>query len=187
MNARFRLVSYEQAPEAVKAIYEETMREMGIPFVLNWFKCQGSNPLLLEGNWAKLRSTMLRGEVPFILKQLIIYNISKNKGCHYCAHAYGVIVDSMSKTLTGRDDLRLTRHLDSDYVPAAYKTAIRVVTASALAPQSTSDEDFEALREEGFSETEVSELMALADLTNMLNTIADISGIRIDNELMEAV
>jgi hypothetical protein len=27
--------------------------------------------------------------------------------------------------------------------------------------------------------------MALADLTNMLNTIADISGIKIDNELME--
>jgi hypothetical protein len=76
MNPRFRLVSYEQAPGTVKAIYEETMREMGIPFVLNWFKCQGSNPLLLEGNWAKLRSTMLRGEVPFILNQLIIYNIS---------------------------------------------------------------------------------------------------------------
>jgi hypothetical protein len=33
----------------------------------------------------------------------------------------------------------------------------------------------------------VGELMALAGLTNMLNTIADISGIRIDNELMEAV
>ena len=187
MHSRFRLVSYEQAPDAVKAIYEETMREMGIPFVLNWFKCQGSNLQLLEGNWAKLRSTMLRGELPFILKQLIIYNISKNKGCHYCAHAHGVIVDSMSKTLTYRDDLRLTRHLDSEYVPAAYKTAIRIVTASALSPQSTTDEDFEELREEGFNETEISELMALADLTNMLNTIADISGIRIDNELMEAV
>jgi alkylhydroperoxidase family enzyme len=93
----------------------------------------------------------------------------------------------MSKTLTGQDELRLTEHLESDYVPAAYKTAIRIVTASALSPQSTTDEDFEALREEGFSETEISELMALADLTNMLNTIADISGIKIDNELMEAV
>ena len=32
---------------------------------------------------------------------------------------------------------------------------------------------------------EIQELMALADLTNMLNSLADISGIRIDNELME--
>lgn len=187
MNNRFRLVEYAQASAQVKALYDETMRGMGIPFVLNWFKCQGSNPVLLAGNWAKLQSTMLEGEVPFVLKQLIIYNISKNKGCHYCAHAHGVIVDSMSQALTGRSDVRLTQQMDSAYVPSAYKAAIRIVTKSALHPQSTTDEDFEALREEGFSEPEIQELMALADLTNMLNTIADISGIRIDNELMEVV
>lgn len=32
---------------------------------------------------------------------------------------------------------------------------------------------------------EVQELMAQADLVNMLNTIADVSGIKIDNELLE--
>ncbi|MEE3148197.1 MAG: carboxymuconolactone decarboxylase family protein, partial [Bacteroidota bacterium] len=32
----------------------------------------------------------------------------------------------------------------------------------------------------------IQELMAQADLVNMLNTLADVSGIKIDNELMEA-
>ncbi|HCV81390.1 MAG TPA: alkylhydroperoxidase, partial [Zunongwangia profunda] len=36
-----------------------------------------------------------------------------------------------------------------------------------------------------FSNAEIQELMAQADLVNMLNTIADVSGIKIDNELLE--
>lgn len=184
-NPRYKLVEYADASEEVKAIYDETMRDMGVPFVLNWFKCQGTNATLLRGNWGKLKATMLEGDVPFILKQLIIYNISKSKGCQYCAHAHGVIADSLSKTLTGDDNIRITQHMDSDYVPSSYKQAIQLVSRAALRPESITEEDFETLRDEGYSENEVMELMALADLTNMINTLADISGIKIDNELME--
>ncbi len=185
LSTRFRIVSYAEASPEVKAIYDETMRDMGIPFVLNWFKCQGSNATLLKGNWAKLKSTMLLGQVPFILKQLIIYNISKKKGCQYCAHAHGVIADSLSHTLTGDKNIKLTENLEAGFIPASYKVALSLVTHAALRPESITDADFEELREEGFNNDEIQELMALADLTNMINTIADISGIKIDNELME--
>ena len=182
---RFKIVDYAEAGPEVKEIYEETMKELGIPFVLNWFKCQGNNPTVLRGNWEKLRNTMLRGKVPFVLKQLIIYNISNLKGCDYCAQAHGIIADSLGKSLTGKEDIKLTENLASSYIPSSYRKAIEVVTRCALAPRSTSDDDFDELRDEGFSLEEVQELMALADLTNMVNTIADISGIHIDNELME--
>ena len=186
MTITTNIVEYDEATPEVRAIYDETMRELGIPFVLNWFKCQGNNAVLLRGNWEKLRSTMLVGDVPFILKQLIIYNISNLKGCNYCSHAHGVIANSMSNMLTGRDDIRLTDNLDSEYIPSAYKTAIRIVTDLALAPRTATEADYEELYDEGFSTFEIQELFALADLTNMVNTLADISGIQIDNELMEA-
>ncbi|MBC7919531.1 MAG: carboxymuconolactone decarboxylase family protein [Ferruginibacter sp.] len=185
MNNRFELIEYADASSEVKALYQETMQELNIPFVLNWFKCQGNNPVLLRGNWTKLRSTLLTGQIPFVLKQLIIYNISSNKGCQYCAHAHGVMANSLSRTLTGRDDIKLTENIDSDYIPSSYKTAIQVVTHCALNPGSTTDGDFDRLRDEGYSNADIQELMSLADLANMLNTIADISGIKIDNELME--
>lgn len=186
MNFGLNIVEYDAASAEVKSIYDETMRELGIPFVLNWFKCQGNNATLLRGNWEKLRSSMLVGNVPFILKQLIIYNISTQKGCKYCAHTHGVIADGMSKMLTGSDTEKLTSNLNSSYIPSAYKTAIKIVTNLALSPKNSTIEDYEDLRDEGFSDLEIQELMSLADLTNMVNTIADISGIQIDNELMEA-
>jgi alkylhydroperoxidase family enzyme len=185
MNKGFKIVEYADASPEVKEIYDETMRDLGVPFVLNWFKCQGSNAIILKGNWTKLRCTMLLGKIPFILKQLIIYNISKLKGSNYCAHTHGIIANSMSKTLTKSDDIKLTENMESDYIPSSYKTAIRIVSKCALNPQSTSEADFEDLRDEGYTMDEIQELMALADLTNMLNSLADISGIQIDNELME--
>lgn len=183
---RFRLVPYEEATPGVKALYDDTMKTLQLPFVLNWFKCQGKNPNLLEGNWAKLKSTLLCGKVPNILKQLIIYNVSKLRGCDYCSHAHGVFADSMSGLISSDGSFRVTDDLESPVLPDSYKTAIRVVTKAAIDTKELTDEDFEDLSRDGFTDEEIQELMAQADLVNMLNTIATISGIKVDNELLEA-
>lgn len=183
--SRFSLVSYEEASDGVKKIYDESMAELGIPFVLNWLKCQGSNEELLRGNWEKLKSVMLRGEVPGILKQVIIYNISKEKKCEYCAKAHGIFADGMSSQLSDKSGFRVTENLSSDIIPESYKLALDTVTRAAINPKQILDADFEALRGQGFDDSEIHELFALADLTNMLNTIAEISDIKVDNELLE--
>lgn len=184
-QSRFRLVEYNEAEADVKAVYDDAMQSLQLPFVLNWFKCQGSNATLLRGNWAKLKSTLIEGQVPNVLKQLIIYNVSTLRGCDYCAQAHGIFADSMSKMISGAEGYKAT-DLDSTLLPNSYRTAIRLVTKAALYTQQLSDEDFAELQQEGFSDAEVQELMAQADLVNMLNTIATISGIKLDNELAEA-
>jgi AhpD family alkylhydroperoxidase len=185
-TTRFKTVPYEDASEEVREIYDDTKKTLQIPFVLNWFKCQGSNANLLFGNWTKLKTTLMMGDVPNVLKQLIIYNVSKERGCEYCAQAHGIFADSMSGTISDQENFKVTENLDSPIIPESYRTAIKVVTKAALDHESISEKDFELLKDVGFNESEIQELMAQADLVNMLNTIADISGIRIDNELTEA-
>lgn len=185
-TSRFKSVEYQEASPEVQAIFDETMQVLQLPFVLNWFKCQGSNATLLRGNWSKLRATLIEGQVPNILKQLIIYNVSKKRGCEYCAHAHGVFADSMSNVISNDPEFKATENIDSPALPNSYKAAIRLVTKAALQTESVTDEDFENLEKEGFSDAEIQELMAQADLVNMLNTIATLSGIKIDNELLEA-
>jgi len=183
---RFQIVSYENAKPEVQAIYDDTMKTMQIPFVLNWFKCQGSNPILLKGNWEKLKSTLLLGDVPNVLKQLIIFNVSKERNCNYCTQAHGIFANSMAEMIDDNINFKLTENLDSPLIPDSYKKAITIITKAALKHAEITGEDFDELKSVGFSESEIQELMAQADLVNMLNTIADISGIKIDNELMEA-
>ncbi|WP_255554240.1 hypothetical protein [Mesonia aestuariivivens] len=35
---RFPIISYQDASEEVRAIYDDTMKTLQIPFGLNWFK-----------------------------------------------------------------------------------------------------------------------------------------------------
>ena len=182
---RFKIIEYDEASDEVKELYDDTKKTFQLPFVLNWVKCQGSNPVLLEGNWTKLKNTLMKGVVPNVLKQLIIYNVSKERGCEYCSTAHGIFADSMSQMISENDGFKVTEDLDSPLIPKSYKTAIRIVTHAALNHDKVSDEHFKELADAGFNDEEIHELMAQADLVNMLNTIADVSGIKIDNELME--
>ncbi len=168
--SRYPMVSYDDASAEVKAIYDDTKKALQLPFVLNWFKCQGGNATLLEGN---------------CLKQLIIYNVSKSRGCNYCSHAHGIFADSMSSMISEEEGFKATENIDSPSMPASYRKAVTIVTKAALQHSEISDEDFAELEAVGFSNAEIQELMAQADLVNMLNTIADVSGIKIDNELLE--
>ncbi|SDR67016.1 carboxymuconolactone decarboxylase family protein [Gramella sp. MAR_2010_147] len=184
-QSRYKMVSYDSASPEVQEIYDDTKKTLQLPFVLNWFKCQGDNALLLKGNWSKLKNTLMEGQVPNVLKQLIIYNVSKERGCNYCSHAHGIFADSMSSMISEEEDFKATQNLNSPSMPMSYKTAVQVVTKAALNHSDISDEDFEKLEDAGFTPKEIQELMAQADLVNMLNTIADVSRIKIDNELLE--
>jgi len=140
----------------------------------------------LAGNWAKLKSTLMEGEVPHILKQLILFNTSRERGCKYCTEAHGIFANSMSQMIRTNEYFKVTENLDSPLIPESYRSAIRIVTKAALYPEQITDEDFQKLYDAGFDEQEVQELMAQADLANMLNTIAHLSGIKIDSEFLEA-
>ncbi|MFT2009761.1 hypothetical protein ACMA1I_13860 [Pontibacter sp. 13R65] len=56
------------------------MQSLQISFVLNRFKCQSSNATLLRNNWVKVQSILLVGQVLNTMKQLIICNVSKERG-----------------------------------------------------------------------------------------------------------
>lgn len=184
-NTIYKLVEYYEASQPVKEIYDDAMKTLGLPFVLNWFKCQGSNEELLAGNWAKLKNTLVLGNVPNIVKQLIIYNVSTQKGCDYCSQAHGIFANMMGKSLSEDPGYKVTEHIDSDTIPKSYRTAVNIVTKAALNPASVTDEDLAELADAGYNDAEIKELMAQADLVNMLNTIADISSIKIDSEMLE--
>lgn len=185
MIKSFSIIEYQEANQDIKDIYDDTKRTLGIPFVLNWFKCQAGNPALLRGNWAKLKSTLCEGTVPNIIKQLIIYTVSAERQCNYCAEAHKLFADMMGKSLSTDPDFLISENMDSELVPNSYKVAVRTVANAALSDGHVEEKDFDALMNAGFNEDEIQELFAQADLVNMLNTIANISGIKIDNEIVE--
>ena len=73
----------------------------------------------------------MQGEVPNVLKQLIIFNASKERGCKYCAEVHGIFADGMSKMISHNENFKVTENLDSSIRPKSYRIAIKVVTKAA--------------------------------------------------------
>jgi len=65
-------------------------------------------------------------------------------------------------------------------IPSSYRVAIDLVTQMALRSKTVATDDFdfeEQLRDEGFSEQEIDELISVAGFGVLLNTVTDIISI----------
>ena len=173
---RSSLVEYDDASPEVQAIYDEIMETMGSPTVLNSLKALGNNEHVLRGIWAMLRHTIVEGEIPALLKQLILFRISIVAGNKYCIDLHAHAALNLDPTLTYDDLTALSGGSCTANLPSSYPVAIEIVARAALEPKSVADAgwDFEEqLRDEGFSEAEIDELLSVGLFSVMMNVMTD--------------
>jgi AhpD family alkylhydroperoxidase len=148
---------------------------MGTPEALNVFKALGNNPHVLRAVWSMVKGTIAEGEIPALLKQLILFKISVVAGNEYCMSVHGHDALNLDSTLT-YDDLMALADGTCSKLPASFQVAIDVVAKAALEPHSVADDEFdfeEQLLDEGFSESEIDELLAQGMLAVMLNALTN--------------
>lgn len=173
---RATLVEYEDATPEVRAIYDDAMETLGTQKTLNLLMALGHNPKILRAVWSMLKNTLVEGEVPALLKELILFRISIHAGNRYCTSLHGHAACNLDPSLTYDDLMALAEGEATEKLPHSFQVALDVVAQAALEPKSLADEDsqFESrLRDAGFSESEIDELLAQGFLGVMLNRLTD--------------
>jgi alkylhydroperoxidase family enzyme len=173
---RQTLVEYKDASQEVQAIYDEINDVMSSLEVPNFLKALGNNENVLRAIWSMTKHTMIEGEIPSLLKQLILFKISINSGNRYCTALHGHAALNLDPTLSYDDLVDLSDGKTNNKLPVSFQIAIDIVTRAALKPKSIADKEFdfeEQLRDEGFSVREIDELMAQAYFATMMNTFID--------------
>jgi alkylhydroperoxidase family enzyme len=173
---RNALVEYEDASPEVQATYDEIMNTMGSPSVLNFLKALGHNPHVLRAIWSMLKQTVIEGEIPALLKQLILFKISINVGNKYCTALHGHAALNLDPTLTYDDLVALSGGACSANLPPSFPVAIEIITRASLDSKSVEDPDWDfedQLRDEGFSESEIDELLAVGFFSVTMNMLTD--------------
>lgn len=169
-------VEYDDASPEVRALYDEIMDTMGVPTVLNSLKALGHNGHALRAVWSMLKETLIEGEIPALLKQLILFKISIVAGNEYCTALHGHAALNLDPTLTYDDLVALSGGACSANLPPSFPVAIDIIFRASLESKSVEDEDWDfedQLRDEGFSESEIDELLAIGFLSVMLNMLTD--------------
>lgn len=170
------LVEYEDAMPEVRNLYDEIMETMGSSSVLNFLKALGHSPHVLRAMWSMLKGTVIEGEIPTLLKQLILFKISINAGNRYCTALHGHAALNLDPTLTYDDLVALSGGACSASLPPSFPVAIDIIYRVSLQPKSVEDADWDfedQLRDEGFSESEIDELLAVGFFSVMMNMLTD--------------
>ncbi|MGQ4647465.1 carboxymuconolactone decarboxylase family protein [Lyngbya aestuarii] len=178
--AHFPIQEYDQLNDSkAKLVYEEIRSELGFGIVPNLFKSMTLSPGFLEANWKKFRSTILEGEVPRTIKEMIGVAISQSNSSQY---ALKVHLHSLSALGISEEVLQM---LVSDFancpLPEREKAAISFGLKAATNPQHLTEADYQHLQELGLEQSEIFELIAAANLFTQVNQYTDAIALEIDN------
>lgn len=83
-----RLVSYEEAPPEVRAVYDDIKASRGVPDVNNFWKALAVHPPTLARTWESLKAVMAPGALDPLTKEMLYLAASAAAGCAYCVASH---------------------------------------------------------------------------------------------------
>lgn len=161
-----------------KAIFDEITAELGFGIVPNIFKSMATNPDILEANWKKFRSTMLKGSIPRTLKEMIGVAISQANNSQYAlqVHLHGLSALGMSEEVLQT----LISDFDACPLPVREKAVIKFGLLAATNPKEITREHYQELTKLGLDDAEIYEIVATANLFTEVNQYTDAIQLEID-------
>lgn len=166
--ARLNLIDPESATGNARQYLDAVQAALGV--TPNMAKGMANSPAVLKG-WVELNGALGQGSLDAQLREKIALTVAEGNGCDYCLSAHTAIgglvgVDS--------DELELNRSAQS----ASPKTAAALQFAKMVNDErgEVSDADVETVREAGFDDGEIAEIVAnvaLNVLTNYFNKVAE--------------
>lgn len=98
-----RLVAYAEAPDEVRAVFDEIMAARGVADVNNFWKALALHPPTLRRTWDSLREVMAPGALDPLTKEMLYLAASAASGCAYCvaSHTAAATAKGMTEAMHG--------------------------------------------------------------------------------------
>ena len=77
-------VDYADAPQDVRAVYDDIKRSRNVPDVNNFWKYLARDPALLRRTWESVKEVMAPGALDPLTKEMVYLAVSVTNGCAYC-------------------------------------------------------------------------------------------------------
>jgi uncharacterized peroxidase-related enzyme len=160
--------SIEEAPEASQGMLHAVKKQLGV--APNLFRMVATSPAALEG-YLGLSSALGKGTIPAALGERIALAVAEVNGCSYClsAHTY------LGKNLAKLDDAEMTANRSGSSNDPKSAAAVHFAATVAKSRGHVTDGDLSAVREAGYTDKQIVEIVqhvALNTWTNYINEVA---------------
>jgi len=165
---RISIPALDQTPSATRPLLDAVNKQLGV--VPNLMKVVGNSPAAL-GGYLALSGALAKGALGAQTGERIALAIAEINGCGYClaAHTY------LGKNVAKLDDAEIAANRDGTSNDPKADAAVRFAASVALERGHVSDAAVRVVKDAGYSDAEVMEIVvhvALNTLTNYVNEVA---------------
>jgi AhpD family alkylhydroperoxidase len=86
--ATVKLIEYDDASAAVRAVYDDIMATRKVDRVNNFWKALANHPATLARTWESIKQVMAPGALDALTKEMIYLAVSATNGCDYCTTSH---------------------------------------------------------------------------------------------------
>jgi len=86
--ATVRLIEYEDASPAVRAVYDDIRATRQSDFINHFWKALAHSPEQLKRTWEAVKAVMAPGALDGLTKELLYIAVSAANSCDYCIHSH---------------------------------------------------------------------------------------------------
>jgi uncharacterized peroxidase-related enzyme len=165
--SRLALPAGDEVPESSKAILDAVNKQLGV--VPNMFRLIASSPAVLQGYTAN--NGALGKTLDVKTRERIALAVAQVNGCDYCLSAHSYLALNLAKITP--EEVALNRNGRS--ADAKADAAVRLAANMVRERGHVTDADVEAVRDAGFSDSQIVEIIAVTAeniFTNLLNIVA---------------
>ncbi len=156
-----------EAPTASQPMLQAVEKQLGS--VPNLFRLVSTSPQALEG-YLSLSGALGKGALPAATRERIALAIAEVNGCDYCLSAHSYLGQKFARL----DDAEIEANRRGASNDLRADAAVRFAAKVAFARGHVADEDFEAVRNAGYSDAQIIEIVqhvALNIWTNYVNNV----------------
>lgn len=82
------LVQYEDAPAAVRTVYDDIRATRKTDYINDFWKALANDPAALAATWARTKEVMAAGALDPLTKELAYLAVSITNNCEYCIRTH---------------------------------------------------------------------------------------------------
>lgn len=171
--------SIDASPVAARPLLEAVQNQLGS--VPNLFRVVANSPAALEG-YLGLNAALSKGALDGATRERIALAVAEINGCHYCLSAHTFLAKNIAKL----DDAEITANRNGTSSDPKADAAVRFARKVAHARGHASDADIDAVKQAGFDDAQIIEIVTHVALNTLTNYVNEVAGTAIDFPIVPA-
>lgn len=164
----------------VQDTFKKVAEALNAPFTPHFFQVWALSPDSLNGIWPVMRHILCGGRVSRKLKEMIFVAISSLKECNYCQDAHNAFCVSIGVPNEQIQSLIDNHTIEAETGDPQEKAAIDFAIKLAKNSNSAEERDINNLREHGYNDEEIMEIIAMSGMGVFYNHLANATEIMVD-------